>query len=50
MSTLIPEPDHVIDYAAAEGLNAEGAERTIDVEADRRSWTFVASASSASSP
>ena len=42
MSTLIPEPDHHIDYAAAEGLNAEGAERTIDVEADRRSWTFVA--------
>ena len=43
MSTLIPEPEHQhVDYAAAEGLNADGAERTIDVEADRRSWTFVA--------
>ena len=46
MSTLIPEPEdhaiHDLDYAAAEGLNAEGAQRTVDVEADRRSWTFVA--------
>ncbi|MET0817011.1 MAG: multicopper oxidase domain-containing protein [Solirubrobacteraceae bacterium] len=46
MSTLIPEPEgqaaHDLDYAAAEGLNAEGAERTIDRQGDRRSWTFVA--------
>jgi nitrite reductase (NO-forming) len=44
MSTLIPEPEHEphVDYAAAEGLNAEGAESTIDREAERRSWTFVA--------
>ena len=41
MSTLAPEPEHV-DYAAAEGLNAEGAERTIDREGDRRAWTFIA--------
>jgi uncharacterized cupredoxin-like copper-binding protein len=43
MSTLIPEPDHEhVDYASAEGLNAEGAERTIDRDGDRRTWTFVA--------
>jgi nitrite reductase (NO-forming) len=41
MSTLIPEPDHQIDYAAAEGLDAAGAERTIDREGDRRAWTYV---------
>jgi FtsP/CotA-like multicopper oxidase with cupredoxin domain len=43
MSTLIPEPEHEhVDYASAEGLNAEGAEATIDREGDRRTWTFVA--------
>lgn len=44
MSTLIPEPENEshVDYVAAEGLNAEGAEATIDREADRRTWTFVA--------
>jgi nitrite reductase (NO-forming) len=44
MSTLIPEPDrhHPIDYAAAEGLDAEGAQRTVDVEGDRRAWIYVA--------
>jgi nitrite reductase (NO-forming) len=43
MSTLIPEPEHEhFDYAAAEGLNAEGAEQTVDRDGDRRTWTFVA--------
>ena len=44
MSTTIPEPDHDagLDYAAAEGLTPEGAERTVDREGERRAWTFVA--------
>jgi nitrite reductase (NO-forming) len=43
MSTVVPEPEpHAIDYAEAEGLTAEGAERTVDREGDRRAWTFVA--------
>jgi nitrite reductase (NO-forming) len=42
MSTLIPEPDrHHIDYAAAEGLTAEGAERTVDRKGERRAWIYV---------
>jgi FtsP/CotA-like multicopper oxidase with cupredoxin domain len=54
MSTLIPDsgghaaddpeagaPTPAIDYASAEGLDAAGAERTIDVEADRRAWIYV---------
>jgi nitrite reductase (NO-forming) len=49
MSTLTPDSDSrpttdpttAIDYAAAEGLDAAGAERSIDVESDRRAWIYV---------
>ena len=47
MSTLIPDSEDQaahLDYAAAEGLDAQGdpALYAPDVEADRSSWTFVA--------